>query len=277
MRVAPALRRTDQRRVAARGWNPSKIKPTIPTDPGNLTRIHCRIRQHVRIVNGQIREELISCSARFENDLRRIRRVHGIRVIRRASRELFGFRRSIDCHSIDMTAFTRPRNVRNVAPVGRPGRHEFASRRIGQPARRSRRHVHNPKLVKRTENHSFPIRRQRRPTNESRANHRPVINLILKIDSRGYFGFDLCGERNDRRLSCFEIDSLNFSVDRHDECFAVGSERIAGHRVAGRAGFLVVASHRVYEPLLFTGFKIANAKRRACFIARRVNKLLAVG
>jgi hypothetical protein len=88
---------------------------------------------------------------------------------------------------------------------------------------------------------------------------------------------DFCCEGNLMLLACLDVDAMDLASPCDEDIFAVGREGVAGQEVAGEQRFLVVALHRVLEPVFFRSFHVADAEAGLSFVAGAVDEFVAVG
>jgi len=173
-------------------------------------------------------------------------------------------------------ALLRPGDVRDPLPVRGPGGHLLVHRVGGEAARRAVREVHHVHPVEGAERESPPVGGRRRVADLL---HENVPRVHPRLEP--HEGADLLshrrGERDLGRLPRRDLDPPDLAPVGRDERLRVRRERRARHQVAGEARLLVVALHRVHEPLLVPGGQVPQPQSRFRVVAGRVHEPPAVG
>ena len=252
-----AIRR-DRRRVPSVGRNPHEV-------------------HRLAAASGR-REILLARLARpaHDDDPFAVGRVDRLGVERRHTRQLLRLpaRRR---HAVHLAArLIRPRHVRDVTAVGRPRGLVLADVHGRDAPRFAAGIIHDPDAVERGERQLLSVRRQRGIPDLLRA-HRSLIDRVLESDPRSDLFVDVRAERNGRRLARRDVHAPDLSFVRRDERARVRRERRAGHQIAVRRRFLIVALNRIDQPRIVAGLQVAHPKAGLRIPACRVHEPLAVG
>jgi hypothetical protein len=105
----------------------------------------------------------------------------------------------------------------------------------------------------------------------------PLFDAHGEIEVWAEFARDFCAEGNFGVGAGGDGDAMDFSAVCGDDFLAVGSEGVIGKEVASEEGFLVVALDRIFQPVLFTTFEVADAEAGFGFGAGGVDEEIAVG
>jgi hypothetical protein len=89
--------------------------------------------------------------------------------------------------------------------------------------------------------------------------HRAVFHARIEMHARA----ELHPRINLKRDCCLgagrDVDTNEFSFYRRDDCLAVRREAVTGHHIARETRFLVVALHRISQPLFKARFQAAKS------------------
>ena len=122
----------------------------------------------------------------------------------------------------------------------------------------------------------FSIRRFCRILNQPDL-HGTFFDLLREVQLRSDFLRDLSRERNQAVVTRRDVQPVNFSLGGIEDLFSSGHEGVPGPEVTREPRFLVVALDRVLQPAVLAALQIADAQAGFRFIARGVDKRLAVG
>ena len=233
VRRGAAVGRPNHRRLAAVSRNPAQVHVRGLADAADLRgRVVLLDVAVTRLDIAQVGVQLVGPRAGKIHDSAAIRGIDRLGIVRGMARQLFGLASWCRCDAIEMAAFVRPRDERDVSTVRRPGRHEFALTETRQPFRLAGREIHDPQVIERAEDNAAPVARDVRPADQLRTHHWSIVHAVLEQETRCDLRLDACIEGNGARASGRHVHALDVAVDRHDERLSVRCEAVSGHRVA---------------------------------------------
>ena len=197
-------------------------------------------------------------------------------VERGIGREPLRLATTVRAHLLDVPPLVGPRDVRDPLPVGGPGRYLLVHRVAREAPRDALRHVHHVHLVERAEREPATVRGRRRVANLLHE-HVPRVHARLEAHQRPEVLLDMRLERNGADLSGRDLHAPDLAAVRNDQRLGVGRERRSRHEVAGEPRLLIVALHRVDEPLLVARDEVPQPEPGLRVTARRVHQPVPVG
>ena len=211
-----------------------------------------------------------------DDDPRTLRRPDRCVVEGTVRREPHRTTAAIGLDLVERSACVGPGHVREPLPVGRPRRHLLLDAVVREAARRAVRQIHHVQAVQRAEREAAAVRRRRRVADLTHQ-HAPRVHADRQVHHRPHLLVDLGGERDVGHLPGGHRQAVHLAPIRNDDRLIVGGERVSRIQIAREAGFLVVAGHRIHEPLLVARGKVAQAQPRFRVVARGVHQPFAIG
>src|SRR5579859_7048451 len=179
-------------------------------------------------------------------------------------------------HFPDLAAAGGPGDVGDRFSVRRPDRLKFLGVAGGEALRLSAGNVHNVKTRQGRECQFFAVGRFHGVLNQTNLD-RPFFDLLWEIELGAKILRNLRGEGNQFFFAGRDVQAMKFPVVGVDDFLAAGEKRVAGEKIARKAGFLIVARDGIFHPAVLAGLEIAQAQPALGFAAGHVQKRGAVG
>ena len=182
---------------------------------------------------------------------------------------------SVGAHFLDVAPPVAPGDVGDPLPVRRPGGHLLVHRVAREATRHAAREVYHVHLVQRAEGES-PAVRGRRGIADLLDENVPRVHPGVESHQRSEVLVHVGGERDGTGLPRGHVHAPDLPAVGDHERLRVGGEGGARHQVARETGFLVVALHRVDEPLLVPRGEVPQPQSRLGVVARGIHQPFAI-